>query len=231
MRPFAIPLNAGRARRKRYTQCKGIVGKIRMDQKFEKWVKWIDVISEQVRNVLIQKDIFWQVQAIIKDHGNLKASSFFAFLGDSYATLGSTAVRRLVKNQKDSISLTGLLNDMIENSEILTKKRDIIICQKSDALDLLLAEELEEMLNNIGEHIAPAILRNEYSQLIKMADPIESYVDQGIAHIDKKLLNGTSTVPTFNQMDECIDFIEKLTIKYLWLLKSESQSSLLPTYQ
>jgi len=56
----------------------------------------------------------------------------------------------------------------------------------------------------------------------------EKYADQRIAHFDKGVIKN---VPTFKDLDDCIDFLEGLTKMCYRLFHAVSLTSILPVYQ
>ncbi len=56
----------------------------------------------------------------------------------------------------------------------------------------------------------------------------EKYADRRIAHFDERAI---SSIPTFLDLDKCIDFLEMLIKKYYLLFRAGSLNSILPVSQ
>jgi hypothetical protein len=123
-----------------------------MQQKFEKWQKWIEVIFKDVQTALVYQKVFWEVQDIIKENPKIqKPSTFYQFLGSGFATLGAVAVRRQIKTQKDSISLALLLKEIASDPQVLSRERYCSIHGGPFA-----ESEFERLFGGkVGSHIEP----------------------------------------------------------------------------
>lgn len=202
-----------------------------MDPKFQKWQRWIEAIYEELQGVLVQRHIFWEVQEIIKANPSIqKSSAFYGFLGNAYASLGLTAVRRLTKNQKDSVSLTGLLLDIQQNPEVLCEEnyRALFSAGSLGPIGGEFGRICEGTVNN---HIDPAVPANEVDEIRHKSKSLEDFVDKKVAHLDRRALTGGVSSPTFNELDQCLDYLEKLVLKYYLLLTAICSTSATPTFQ
>jgi hypothetical protein len=75
------------------------------DAMFAKWDGWLSTIHEQVRGLLVNRHIFREVQAIIQENPKIQlASSFYEWMGNTYATTAVIGVRRQLDKGHDSIS-------------------------------------------------------------------------------------------------------------------------------
>jgi hypothetical protein len=90
------------------------------------------------------------------------------------------------------------------------------------------------LLGEIIEHpqILPNIISTEVntdlSELKQTAKPMRQYVNKRIAHFDKSDLNN---LPTYAELDSCLNFIEKLLKKYLRLFKGKHYPNIVPVFQ
>jgi hypothetical protein len=56
-----------------------------MDQRLKKWIKWLKVCKDEIQSLLVYRDIFLNVQKLIKKNKTIqKPSSFYRYLGDTY---------------------------------------------------------------------------------------------------------------------------------------------------
>lgn len=60
------------------------------------------------------------------------------------------------------------------------------------------------------------------------AKKIEDFADKRIAYHDKKK---PKKLPTFTEVDDCINLLDQLYVKYHLAFHSSSMESLMPTYQ
>lgn len=198
-----------------------------MDEKFKKWDKWLDTIYQEVWKLVANQDSFSKVWSIVDQNPKIqKPNSFYEFLDDTYAAYSISAIRRQIKPQKDSISFVGLLEEIIETPAVLSKKRFAALYQ--DFEKNFGTETMQEVVNNAYQrfaaagaaHVDPKIVQQDLNQLKAQGDKIEEYADRRIAHRDKRV----SKIPTFGEVDACIDSLKKLTIKYRLLFRAEDLS-------
>ena len=54
-------------------------------QKLEKWLKWMQVIHDEIQLLVWEAKMFWEVQDIIRQNPSIQKPSFFYYyLGRSY---------------------------------------------------------------------------------------------------------------------------------------------------
>ena len=185
-----------------------------MDQKFEKWKKWLDQIYCQVVDLVTTQRIFSEVWAIVERNPKLqKPNSFYKFLNDTYAAYGISAVRRQIKPHKDSISFARLLKEIIVTPDVLSRDRFVDLYSanmKNIANDLF----DKEFSTKYIDHIDPNIVQWDLYRLETHGNKLEDFADKRIAHYDKR---APQHIPTFAELDACIDCLEELMRKY-WLL-------------
>lgn len=132
-----------------------------MNSKVEKWGSWLDVIGRQIQTMLVKQDVHNTTLNIISRNKALhQHNPFFDHLFHTYISYISVALRRQLKNNKDSISLHGLLYDMSENVDDIPAHRVVTVDPSGDIKALKEASVF-----------------------------IENYVDKRIAHTDKRALH------------------------------------------
>ena len=155
-----------------------------MKHKCEKWVRWIDIICDDIEYLCFNKNIYLEVTAIIDSNPKLKINSaFYEFLDNAYSALGVMGVRRQLKAENDSISLVRLLMDIQVNSEKLLDEKLKIDCH---------------------------MVKQDLDSLKSVSKSCEMFADRRIAHSDKRPVD---PYPTFFDLDRCIDLLEKLAVK------------------
>ena len=189
-----------------------------MDQKFAKWDGWLDTIYQEVVSLVEHQQIFGEVQDIIKANPEIQEpNEFYRFLEDTYSAFSVMGVRRQIKPHKDSISLVGLLTEIIENPSVLSRKRfvELYRADMQSGASRIFDEQFSGSCTN---HIDPAIVQQDLDELKAHVDKVEPYADKRLAHRDKK---EPKIVPTFGELDPPIDCLKKLVIKYHFLFKAK----------
>jgi hypothetical protein len=199
-----------------------------MDNRFNKWNKWLDVIYLEIRSLSVNRNIFWEVQNIIKNNPKIqKPSSFYEFLGSTYVISALMGVRRQIKINKDSISFAKLLKEICATPEILSRDRFVVL-YKGSAVEHLANRHFDKFAGKVGSHIDPDLVRLKLKELKIKAWKCEKFADQRIAHFDKR---ANKNIPTFKDLDDCIDFLEELIKMCYLLFRAVSLTSILPVYQ
>ena len=199
-----------------------------MDNRFNKWNKWLDVIYLEIRSLSVNKNIFWEVQNIIKNNPKIqKPSSFYEFLGNTYVISALMGIRRQIKSDEDSISFAKLLKEICDTPEILSRNRFVAL-YKGSAVEHLANKHFDKFAGKVGSHVDPNLIRFKLENLKVKARKCEKYADQRVAHFDKGVIKN---IPTFKDLDDCIDFLEELMKMFYRLFRAISLTSMLPVYQ
>ena len=199
-----------------------------MYNRFNKWNKWLDVIYLEIRSLSVNRNIFWEVQNIIKNNPKIqKPSSFYEFLGSTYVISALIGIRRQIKIDKDSISFAKLLKEICDTPEILSRNRFVAL-YKVSAVEHLANKHFDKFAGKVGSHVDPDLIRLKLKNLKVKARKCEKYADQRVAHFDKGVIKN---VPTFKDLDDCIDFLEELMKMCYRLFRAVSLTSILPVYQ
>jgi len=210
-----------------------------MDDTFNKWDKWIDAILSEITKLSIDRYIFWEVQDIINNNPKIqKPSSFYDFLRNIYGVSAVMGVRKQVKIDKDSISLAKLLQEICDNPEILSRTRFFAHYKGStvEKIAKLMRTTIEEFdsrnfdkfAGKTGDYVDPKLIRLDFEELKSKANKCEKYADQRVAHFDKRAI---SNIPTFADLDSCINYLEILMKKYYLLFRASSLTRILPESQ
>jgi len=206
-----------------------------MDQKLNKWLRWLKVVENDIQQMLIHRNIFWEVQKIIRKNRNIQQpSSFYQYLGVTYVSYITMGIRRQVKIDKQSISFARLLSEIIETPSILSRVYFRSLYKGSVAEDLA-DRDFDKFVENGPflkerniDFISSTMVCNDLNELKTTAVKVEEFGDKIIAHRDSK---APKTLPTFDNVDECLDFMDKLYVKYHLLFHAAGMETLMPVYQ
>jgi hypothetical protein len=199
-----------------------------MKDRFDKWNKWLDVINDEVATLAINRHIFWEVQNIIRNNEAIqKPSSFYAFLGSSYVALAVMAVRRQLKIDKTSISFARLLQEIIDTPAVISRARFVDLYKGSNVEDLA-DRDFDRFSADGKSYVDIEMVRADLEKLNTLGQGCEAFADKRIAHYDSR---APKVLPTFNELDACIDYLEWLLKKYRLLFRAEAVISVLPAWQ
>lgn len=213
--------HAGRQPPFRYTTT------VTADAIFSKWDGWLSTIHREVQGLLVNRHIFREVQAIIQANPKIQlASSFYEWMGNTYATTAVIGVRRQLDKDPDSISFARLLGEVAANPEILSRGRYVALC-KTNPRDLA-DKDFDRLAGNGAAHIDPSVPRAKLGKLEDIAKRIGKYATKRIAHFDKSEFKN---LPTYAELDECLDYLEGLLKRYLLLFRAQAHTTIVPVWQ
>ena len=199
-----------------------------MDPRLSKWLRWLDVIKSEVQDLVVAKYTFHSVQAMIAANPRLQVgNSFYRYITSTYISHTVIGIRRQVKIDPQSISLALLLQDIIATPEVVNRKYFVSL-YKGSAVEDLANDDFDRFAGRGRDHIDPLQVEEDLKQLCGATTKCEDFADKRLAHRDKR---DPKALPTYNEVDGCIDLLDKLYVKYLLLFKANSMETLLPTWQ
>jgi len=193
-----------------------------MEQRFEKWNNWLDNIDNDVCLLSSNRSIFREIQKIVDNNPQIQTPNlFYSFLGDTYVAFTVMTVRRQIKSHKDSISFAGLLQEIIDTPCVLSRERFVDLYPSS--MKGHANSDFAQFAGDCKDHVDPDMVKQDLKQLKFLGKNLEIFADKRIAHQDRRKLKH---VPTFNDLDVCINYLEELTKKYLLLFRGVARSPL-----
>ena len=180
----------------------------KMSPKLKKWRKWMKIIEKEIYGLVVDANMFWEVQDIIRENSRIqKPSAFYSYLGRTYLSHALAGLRQQVKPQKDSISFVGLLDEIAKNPEELSRSyyrslcaypdgpdinqiemegreglEDIGITDTSQLKDLIHMDDFGPYADTSGEHVCPQMVKDDLKALKSAVDKHEEFADKRIAH-------------------------------------------------
>ena len=189
-----------------------------MDQRFEKWEKWLETIRAEVMDLVRSKHIFWKLGDIVKNNPKIqKPNSFYKFAGETYFVYAVMGIRRQIKPDKDSISFVGLLQEIIQTPCVLSRERFVGLYERNAQFEA--NHDFAQFAREDVGHIDPDIVQQNLHKLQELGHAVKDVTDKQIAHYDKR---PAKKVPSFGELDDCIDYLAELTEKYWLLFKAEA---------
>ena len=201
----------------------------KISPKLKKWRKWMKTIEKEIYGLVVDANMFWEVQDIIRENPHIqKPSAFYRYLGRTYLSHALAGLRRQIKPQKDSISFVGLLDEIAKNPEELSRSYYRSLCAYPDRPDMIQMDDFAPYADASGEHVCPKMVKDDLKVLKSAVEKHEEFADKRIAHWDK---GEPSIIPKFGELDDCIKLLDKTYVKYHLLFYAEGTDTLMPTYQ
>lgn len=181
---------------------------------FEKWNKWLDEIHNDIREILFVRYVFEEIRGIVGSNPKIQVPSlFYDWLLGVYAITGAVGVRRQADTDERAISFARLLSDI----------RKFFVKNSG-------REEFDKYFAQVDlSRIDIKELQQDLSELQKKSGMIKTYATKTVAHLDES--KSDIKIPTYAQLDECLDYLEELLKKYLRLFRGTDYHNIVPIPQ
>jgi len=195
-------------------------------------LEWLAVIDQSLADLVIDEHIFRELQGVIRANPRFKTvpGTLTQWIARSFVNSAAVGVRRQVKNDKQSVSLRRVLEEIRAYPWLIS--RESYLKHFEDSPDYLRErgeEEFAELADKGGSHIDPAIVERDIADLTSAAERIERYADRRVAHYDLRGIGGRT--PTFGDLRRCLQTFERIYKRYFVLLKGASLEGILPAFQ
>ena len=198
-----------------------------MDTRFKKWINWLKIIESEIYDLVLTKDIFWQVQDLIRKNKEIqKPSIFYRYMGDTYVSHVIIGIRRQLKIDSQSISSARLLSEISQDPKRVTRKYFVSL-YKGSAVEDIADKDFDKFCGADPSYISQKMVEDDLNSLKKAANKCEDFADKRVAHRDKR---DPKSLLRFGDVDDCIDFLDKLYCKYNLIFHAEWTGSLKPSY-
>jgi len=199
-----------------------------MDTKLKKWLRWLDIIKNEVQDLVMTKRTFHEIQQLIKDNPALRQpNSFYEYLSRTYISHVVIGLRRQIKCDNQSISLARMFEELIESPQTFTRSYYVGLYKGSN-VENFAEKDFNKFATPGASHIDPSLVAVDLARLRDATKRCEDYADKRVAHRDIK---EPEELPTFNEIDECIAILDELYVRYFMLFHASHMDSLLPTRQ
>lgn len=188
------------------------------------------MIDREIRNLVVDKHVFWEVQRIIGQNSRIhRPSAFYDLFVRAFASHAVAGIRRQIRPQKDSISLRGLLSEIIKHPKKLSRSYFRFLYRKS-GVEELADRDFEKLCGSDQNYIDPEKVKADLEDLRIAGEPVEKFADRRVAHRDARDI---LKLPKFKNVNDCIDVLDRLCVKYhlVFLGKVVIGGTMLGTFQ
>lgn len=196
--------------------------KILTSPKLQKWREWMDVIESEIRLLLRDTRVFWEIQIIIDGHRRTQ-DCHYGYLERSYLDHVIANLHRQIKPYKEHISFVGLLHEIAENPKELSDSA--FDSAYLDANDIPNAASCTDVM---GKHICPEIVTEDIRQLTSALEACETFADERLAYCEK---HASKNILLSKEFDACFKLLDKTYVKYHALFYNEQLKTLQPPRQ
>jgi len=202
-----------------------------------RWKKLLEEVIKDVTNLVEIRYVFNEIVSICKNNEELKKGNiFWEIFRINYVSSVILNICRQIDTDSDSLSLINLLNKIIRNPRVITKKWFASQYQRNKTGEfkkMMFDKGKADFENHFGKRnfIRKSIVSSDISKIRRYTRIIKKFRNKRVAHIDKNLKLKFNI--NFNDLDKAINILEKITLKYNLLLNHSAyaDNTLLPTIQ
>lgn len=159
-----------------------------------------------------------------------RRSTFHVWAGKVYIDSIVIGIRRQLDMREDSVSFARLLSEIQKVPQVLCRENYVSLCKRGGLREEAAHEDFDSLAGQGKPHLEPTMVKADQAQLMDKAKRLKWFATKRIAHIDEPLslemmergARDLWGLPEFQQLDDCLDFMEQLLKKYLRLFRAKS---------
>jgi len=184
---------------------------------WQKWRQWVGIIEADLEKSVDDQAMFDIFRAVVKQNGawidSNEGAAFVDLVKRSFASAAFMAVRRQVKvRDRDAVSLLRLLTEVAAQSHQLTYDLYLKFHPLEEPDRWAWQRRVFDGLSEDGQVVSKRLIENDIVEANRLSDQIEEIADRQVAHLDPK---GTEVKVTFDDLRTCLDFFDKLAVRYI----------------
>ncbi|OGS04903.1 MAG: hypothetical protein A3G41_01810 [Elusimicrobia bacterium RIFCSPLOWO2_12_FULL_59_9] len=196
---------------------------------FDEWNGWLSSIYTDIQQALVNRHIFRETLAVVQANPRIQTDdTFYSWMRTVYSQAAVVAVRRQADRRKDVVSLARLLDEIRKSPAVISRDRFVALYTAGRLPAHLGHRDFDKFAGADEPSISAAMIEKDLAQLQKTAASIKLFSHKRVAHYDDKKFQ---KVPTWNELDECLDLSEALLKKYLCIFRAEAHINIVPTWQ
>jgi hypothetical protein len=192
---------------------------------YRRWVRWWNVLFDDIKTIAHHRDLYRHVTAMVQANPALHVpSAFYDWMQRAYWMEQAVAIRRLVDWDWRSISLIRLIEQIADHPEVLSRHR-YVAHHKSQHGKYIGHRTFDRMAGVGAKQLRRRTIRQHQRELLKAHQRLRVFVNKHVAHRNRTPMR---RLPTYAELDACVDVLEKLAKEYSLILKAEG-TDVVPT--
>ncbi len=194
---------------------------------FDQWNQWLSAIYVDIQQALINRHIFKETMAVIEANPKIQSDdTFYSWMRMVYSQAAVVAVRRQIDQRDDVASMARLLTEISRSPSVLSREKFVSLYTN---MPPEMGHRGFDKFAGAGEpNINASLVEKDLQELRAKAASVKLFSHKRVAHYDQKAFDA---VPTWKELDECLDLLETLLKKYLLLFRAESHVQIVPVWQ
>ena len=188
---------------------------------YRRWVRWWRVLFNDIKTIAHHRDLYRQVTAMIDAKPALQVpSACYDWMQLVYVTSQASAIRRLVDWDRRSISLVRLIEEIADHPEVLSRRRFVGL-YRGHLPSAFGHRHFQRIARPGADLVDRRLIRRHRRELLTAHRRLRTFVNKYVAHRDKRPMRH---LPTYADLDRCVDVVERLGKEYSFILKAEGTS-------
>ena len=194
---------------------------------FKRWLRSFKQVKAAVFDLTHKRHIYREVTAIIQANPRLNVpSAFYDWMRRVYITDMTIDIRKLVDWDRRTVSFVTLMQEIEDHPEVISRRR--YVSKYRGLLRRYGNRDFERFAKPGAEFIDRKIIRRHRRELIDSQRRLREFVNRHVAHRSRYLLR---RLPTYSELDACVDLIGKLLKEYALLLEQIALTKIVPVIQ
>jgi len=199
-------------------------------REWDGWAESIMKVKDDLQSTVNDREVFRGFRDVIRENevwiDAHEGGHFCQFVLRSYVARIVLGVRRQIKNQAESISLKRILSQMQDCAPQITF--DFYLQRfPRDPEYVPWQEPTFKYVSADGKVASTQIIADDLEEVERLTKKVEEFVDRTVAHLDKRGSDGL----TFNELDEAIDTLDRIAVRYICFLTGQYRDTLKATIQ
>jgi hypothetical protein len=165
-------------------------------------------------------DLYWRLQIYVElveivraNRAVVRPPVFFHWLHDNYVIAICLGIRRMCEVGSDSISLGRLLREIALRPELVSRTSYRALRRRRRGLRTKSSDfEFNLRLGPRVRYLPRKVVRRDISQVNQADARIRRFVNKRVAH--RAPLNQVRKLPTLEQVEDALDVIDSIIVKY-----------------
>ena len=193
-----------------------------INSKLQKWREWMAVIEPEIRLLLRDARVFWEIQIII--HGHQRTQNFhYGYLERSYLDHALVRLHQQIKPYKGQISFVGLLREIAKNLD-----ESSATFHDSIRLDPNNTQAPVSCTAVISTPICPQMVTEAITQLTSALELCQRFADERFVYWQT---HESTSIPQSKEFNACFKLLDKTYVKYHKLFYGDGLKTLQPPRQ
>lgn len=194
---------------------------------YQRWKRGFKHIQDAIIEMAHHRRIYREVTAMIDANPNLQVpSAFYDWMRLVYVNDMTVAIRRLVDWHPRTISFIRLMREIEDHPEVITRRR--FVHGYKGRLRGAGHKDFERFARPGAQHIDPRVIRGHRRELVAAQRRLREFVNRYVAHRSRYPMR---RLPTYDELDACVDLLERLVREYVLLLEQSGLAEVVPVIQ